>query len=68
MKALVSNRNIANWVLNLGLNKAIFGTGGRVIDLPKLTISSDEIFVKVKAVALNPTDLKHLDQGSKYIH
>ncbi|KAM0277203.1 hypothetical protein ACHAQH_005986 [Verticillium albo-atrum] len=61
MKALVSNRMLATRVLNLVRNKSSFGQGGSVIEVPKPTITADEILVKVKAVALNPTDFKHLD-------
>ncbi|XEV01249.1 hypothetical protein FSHL1_006536 [Fusarium sambucinum] len=62
MKALVSGRNIVTRVINLSLAKAICGQGGSVRDdVPIPTISSNEILVKVKAVALNPTDFKHLD-------
>ncbi|KAH6887459.1 chaperonin 10-like protein [Thelonectria olida] len=60
MKALVANRYLATRVLNLVRGKAI-GQGGRVQDIPIPTISPNEILVKVKAVALNPTDFKHLD-------
>ncbi|KAM0321991.1 hypothetical protein ACHAQA_009732 [Verticillium albo-atrum] len=61
MKALVANRLLATRLLNLSRNKSSFGPGGSVIEVPKPTITSDEILVKVKAVALNPTDFKHLD-------
>lgn len=60
MKALIANRNIASRVLNLVRNKSR-GPGGHVADVPKPTITADEILVKVKFVALNPTDYKHLD-------
>ncbi|KAL1845453.1 hypothetical protein Daus18300_014531 [Diaporthe australafricana] len=62
MKALVSNRGIFTRIVNISRSKAIGGQGGQVQDdvaVPK--ISPDEILVKVKAVALNPTDFKHLD-------
>ncbi|MBE3049565.1 alcohol dehydrogenase catalytic domain-containing protein, partial [Candidatus Bathyarchaeota archaeon] len=61
MKALVADRGIANRVLNLARGKTSFGPGGKVTEVPKPTISAKEILVKVKAVALNPTDFKHLD-------
>ncbi|KAH7129174.1 chaperonin 10-like protein, partial [Dactylonectria macrodidyma] len=62
MKALVSNRSIITRLINAATANPIGGTGGRVQDdIPIPTISSDEILVKVKAVALNPTDFKHLD-------
>lgn len=62
MKALVSNRSIITRLINAATNKAVAGDGGRVQDdVPIPTITSNEILVKVKAVALNPTDFKHLD-------
>jgi len=62
MKALVSNRSIVTRLINVSRAKAIGGQGGRVQDDVAIpTISSNEILVKVKAVALNPTDFKHLD-------
>ncbi|CZR41702.1 uncharacterized protein FPRO_11292 [Fusarium proliferatum ET1] len=62
MKALVSNRSIVTRLVNATRSKAIGGQGGRVQDdVPIPSISSNEILVKVKAVALNPTDFKHLD-------
>ncbi|KAH7139906.1 chaperonin 10-like protein [Dactylonectria estremocensis] len=62
MKALVSNRSIVTRLFNAATNKSIAGTGGRVQDdIPIPAITSNEILVKVKAVALNPTDFKHLD-------
>ncbi|KAJ6149624.1 hypothetical protein N7471_000823 [Penicillium samsonianum] len=62
MKALISNRRIATRFVNLVCGKSVGGQGGQVKeDVPIPTISPDEILVKVKAVALNPTDFKHLD-------
>lgn len=62
MKALVSNRGIITRLINVSRAKAIGGQGGRVQDdVPIPTVSPNEILVKVKAVALNPTDFKHLD-------
>ncbi|KAF4950783.1 hypothetical protein FGADI_7979 [Fusarium gaditjirri] len=62
MKALVSSRSIVTRLINAARAKPIGGQGGRVQDdVPIPTISSTEILVKVKAVALNPTDFKHLD-------
>lgn len=60
MKALVANRMLASRVLNLARNKSS-GPGGQVTEVTKPTITADEILVKVKFVALNPTDFKHLD-------
>lgn len=62
MKALVTNRSIFTRLINISRGKSIGGQGGRVQDDVTIpTISSNEILVKVKAVALNPTDFKHLD-------
>ncbi|KAL9947971.1 hypothetical protein D7B24_004123 [Verticillium nonalfalfae] len=61
MKALVSNRFIATRLFNFAFNKSIFAPGGSVTEVPKPTIGANEILVRVKAVALNPTDFKHLD-------
>lgn len=60
MKALVSNRFLASRLLNMGLNKPR-GPGCEVRDVPKPTIEPHEILVRVRAVALNPTDFKHAD-------
>ncbi|KAL3479217.1 chaperonin 10-like protein [Aspergillus californicus] len=62
MKALISNRRIATRIFNHASGKSVGGQGGRVKDdVPIPTISPNEVLVKVKAVALNPTDFKHLD-------
>ncbi|KAJ5205544.1 Polyketide synthase enoylreductase [Penicillium cf. griseofulvum] len=61
MKALTSNRRLATRLVNLATGKSVGGQGGQVKDVPIPTISANEILVKVKAVALNPTDFKHLD-------
>lgn len=62
MEALVSNRSIFTRLINVSRSKAIGGQGGRVEnDVPVPIISPDQILVQVKAVALNPTDFKHLD-------
>ncbi|KAG5788655.1 hypothetical protein H9Q69_012286 [Fusarium xylarioides] len=62
MKALVSNRSIVTRLINATHSKAIGGQGGRVQDdVPIPSITPNEILVKVKAVALNLTDFKHLD-------
>ncbi|KAJ6783821.1 hypothetical protein PWT90_10556 [Aphanocladium album] len=37
------------------------GRGASIVDVPVPTITDDEILVKVTAVALNPTDFKHID-------
>lgn len=62
MKALVSSRSIFTRIINIGSGKSIGGQGGSARDdVPIPKISPNEILVKVKAVALNPTDFKHLD-------
>lgn len=62
MKALVSNRGIFTRLVNISRSKAIGGQGGHVQDdVPVPKISPNQILVKVTAVALNPTDFKHLD-------
>lgn len=60
MKALVSNRSICGRVLNFASGSS-WGKGAEVRDIPIPTISDREILVKVHAVALNPTDFKHID-------
>lgn len=60
MKAIVTNRSIITRVLNMALGKS-FGRGADVKDIPIPSISSNQILVKVHAVALNPTDFKHID-------
>ncbi|KAH6886933.1 chaperonin 10-like protein [Thelonectria olida] len=64
MKALVTNRNIASRLINMACGKAICGPGAHVVEVAKPTISDNEILVKVKAVALNPTDFKNIDAFS----
>ena len=61
MRALISTRNISTRLLNHLGGKTVCGPGGEVKDVAIPAISPDEILVKVKAVALNPTDFKHLD-------
>lgn len=62
MKALVSKRSIFTRIINIGSGKSVGGQGGYVKDdVPVPKISPHEILVKVRAVALNPTDFKHLD-------
>ncbi|KAJ2967359.1 hypothetical protein NQ176_g9697 [Zarea fungicola] len=40
------------------------GRGATLKDVPVPTIDEGDILVKVTAVALNPTDFKHIDGGS----
>ncbi|KPM41024.1 hypothetical protein AK830_g5564 [Neonectria ditissima] len=60
MKALVTNHSLLARVANLSLGKS-FGRGADFTDVPVPTISADEILVKVRTVALNPSDYKHID-------
>ncbi|KAL3423151.1 TOXD [Phlyctema vagabunda] len=60
MKALVANRGILNRSANLLSGKSI-GQGVKVAEVPKPTISQNEILVKVHATALNPIDFKFID-------
>ncbi|KAH7368417.1 chaperonin 10-like protein [Plectosphaerella cucumerina] len=61
MKALVSNHNILARVGSLATGKSIGGPGASVVDVPEPTIAPDQVLVKVREVALNPTDYKHID-------
>ncbi|KAF4467038.1 hypothetical protein FALBO_6106 [Fusarium albosuccineum] len=61
MKALVTNRFLFTRLANIAVKSSLGGVGGRVQEVPIPTITPDEILVKVNAVALNPTDFKHLD-------
>ncbi|KAL5592453.1 hypothetical protein FOBRF1_013479 [Fusarium oxysporum] len=61
MKALVSKPHLLSRVAALTLGKTIGGPGADFIDIPEPAISPDEVLVKVRAVALNPTDYKHID-------
>lgn len=60
MKALVARRMVITRVLNLAFGKSL-GRGCEVQDVPKPSIGENEILVRVKTVALNPTDYKHVD-------
>jgi NADPH:quinone reductase-like Zn-dependent oxidoreductase len=61
MKALVSKPHLFSRAAALALNKTIGGLAADFADVPEPAISPDEILVKVCAVALNPTDYKHID-------
>ncbi|TEA17828.1 Trans-enoyl reductase lepG [Colletotrichum sidae] len=61
MQALVTKAHLVSRVANLALGKTIGGPGAAFREVPKPTISADEVLVKVRAVALNPTDFKHID-------
>lgn len=66
MKALVSNHNILARVGALATGKSFGGPGAAVIDIPEPTISPDQVLVRVRLVALNPTDFKHIDALSPH--
>ncbi|KAM3526452.1 hypothetical protein MY4038_006813 [Beauveria bassiana] len=57
MKALVAVRDTPNATAP----SSVEGRGATLKDVPVPTIADDEILVKVTAVALNPTDFKHVD-------
>lgn len=61
MKALVTNNNIISRVANLSLGKSFGSRSAQWKEVPIPSISENEILVKVRAVALNPTDFKHID-------
>lgn len=60
MKALVANRGILSRSANLVSGKSI-GKGVKVEEIPKPTLSNNEILIKVHATALNPIDFKFID-------
>ncbi|CAH0044396.1 unnamed protein product [Clonostachys solani] len=61
MKALVSKSHLLSRIASLALGRQVGFSGAAYQDVPKPIISPDEILVKVRAVALNPTDFKHID-------
>ncbi|KAG7285046.1 hypothetical protein NEMBOFW57_009666 [Staphylotrichum longicolle] len=61
MKALVSQPHLLSRVATLALGKTIGGSAAEFTDVPEPAISPDEILVKVRAVAINPTDHMHID-------
>lgn len=61
MKALVTKNNIVSRVANLITGKNLSSDRASWKDVPVPTISDNEILIKVRAVALNPTDCKHID-------
>lgn len=61
MKAIVANRHLITRIANAARGKTYGGQGGSVQEVPIPSITESEILVKVNAVALNPTDHKHLD-------
>lgn len=60
MKALVGNRSTVTRFRNYVCDNSS-GDGVRVNTVPVPEIKDDEILVRVRFVALNPTDFKHVD-------
>ncbi|RJE24173.1 oxidoreductase [Aspergillus sclerotialis] len=60
MKALVGNRSIVTRLSNYICGSSS-GDGVQVATVPVPEIKDDEILVRVRCVALNPTDFKHVD-------
>lgn len=60
MKALVGDRSICTRLANYSLTKSS-GDGVKVKTVPVPAIANNEILVRVRCVALNPTDFKHVD-------
>ncbi len=60
MQALIANRSIVTRVSNYICGSSS-GDGVKVATVPVPEISDEEILVRVRCVALNPTDFKHVD-------
>lgn len=60
MKALIGNRSIFTRVSNYVCGSSS-GDGVKVATTPVPEIEDNEILVRVRCVALNPTDFKHVD-------
>lgn len=60
MKALVGNRSIFARISNYVCSNPS-GDGVKVATVPVPEIKDNEILVRVRCVALNPTDFKHID-------
>jgi NADPH:quinone reductase-like Zn-dependent oxidoreductase len=61
MKALVTTNTLYSRLANLALGKNLTATRAQWKEVPVPNISKNEILVKVRAVALNATDYKHID-------
>lgn len=61
MKALVSDNTLLSRVANLTLGKNLRNTRASWQDVPLPTLAPNDLLIKVHAVALNPTDVKHID-------
>jgi NADPH:quinone reductase-like Zn-dependent oxidoreductase len=60
MKALVGNRSTITRILNYACSSSS-GDGVKVTTVPVPEIKDNEILVRVRCVAFNPTDFKHVD-------
>jgi NADPH:quinone reductase-like Zn-dependent oxidoreductase len=61
MKALVSKPHLLSRIATIALGRTIGGPAAEFTEVSEPTISPNEILVKVRAVALNPTDHMHID-------
>ncbi|KAJ4984441.1 putative toxD-like zinc binding oxidoreductase [Stagonosporopsis vannaccii] len=61
MKALITTNSLYSRVANLVIGKNLVSKRAQWKDIPIPEISDHEILVKVRAVALNATDFKHID-------
>ncbi|KAF9734150.1 hypothetical protein PMIN03_010034 [Paraphaeosphaeria minitans] len=61
MKALVTSNSLISRLTNLTVGKNFNTIRAQWKDVPKPDILDNEILVKVRAVALNATDFKHID-------
>lgn len=60
MKALVADRSIVGRLFNYSCGHSS-GDGVKIHTIPVPEIHDNEILVRVRSVALNPTDFKHID-------
>lgn len=60
MKALVADRSIVSRLSNYACSQSS-GDGVKIQTIPVPEILDNEILVRVRSVALNPTDFKHID-------
>jgi NADPH:quinone reductase-like Zn-dependent oxidoreductase len=61
MKALITTNTLYSRFANLTIHKNLTTTRAQWKEVPVSNISDSEILVKVRAVALNATDFKHID-------
>jgi NADPH:quinone reductase-like Zn-dependent oxidoreductase len=61
MKALITSNTLYSRVANLIIGKSLTVTRVQWKDVPVPDISDNDILVKVRAVALNAIDFKHID-------